>query len=84
MGSVTAHVVPEEVPEDRDEGVVELRHGEAVLTLQVVGLTLSPVKPLDGLVSGGPEPLTWVVLAVTLLHVRKSNIGEDFAPWSSG
>ena len=77
VGNVTAHIVPEEVPEDRDEGVVELRHGEAVLTLQVVGLTLSPVKPLDGLVSGGPEPLTWVVLAVTLLHVRKTNIGHQ-------
>ncbi len=74
MGSVTAHVVPEEVPEDRDEGVVELRHGETVLALQVVRLTLSPVEPLHGLVSGRPEPLTRVVLTVTLLQGRKSNI----------
>merc|ERR1712066_437026 len=67
VGGVTAHVVPEEVPEDRDEGVVELRHGETVLTLQVVRLTLSPVKPLHGLVGCGPEPLARVVLAVTLI-----------------
>ena len=68
VGGVTAHIVPEEVPEDRDEGVVELRHGEAVLALQVVGLPLSPVKPLDGLVGCGPEPLPGVVLTVALLQ----------------
>merc|ERR1712172_335271 len=67
VGSVTAHVVPEEVPEDRDEGVVELRHGETVLALQVVWLSISPVEPLHGLVSGGPEPLPGVMLAVSLI-----------------
>merc|ERR1712087_59850 len=67
VGNVTANIVPEEVPEDRDEGVVELSHGETVLTLQVVGLSLSPVEPLHGLVGVRPEPLAGVVLAVTLI-----------------
>ena len=40
--------------------------------LQVVWLSLSPVEPLHGLVSGGPEPLPGVMLAVSLLQVRKS------------
>ena len=78
MGSVTAHVVPEEVPEDWDEGVVELRHGETVLALQVVRLSLGPVEPLHGLVFGGPEPLTRVVLTVTLLQDTKSNMQQTF------
>ena len=78
VGGVTAHVVPEEVPEDWDEGVVELRHGETVLALQVVGLSLGPVEPLHGLVSGGPEPLTRVVLTVTLLQDTKSNMQQTF------
>ena len=73
MGGVTAHIVPEEVPEDRDEGVVELRHGEAVLALQVVGLPLGPVEPLDGLVGCGPEPLPGVVLTVALLQEKVSS-----------
>ena len=68
VGGVTAHIVPEEVPEDRDEGVVELRHGQTVLALQVVGLSLGPVKPLDGLVGCRPEPLPGVVLTVPLLR----------------
>ena len=72
VGNVTAHIVPEEVPEDGDEGVVELRHGETVLTIQIVGLSVSPVEPLDGLVSCGPEPLPGVVLTVALLQVRVS------------
>ena len=67
VGGLTAHIVPEEVPEDRDEGVVELRHGETVLALQVVGLSISPVEPLHGLVSVRPEPLARVVLTVALL-----------------
>ena len=68
VGGVTAHIVPEEVPEDRDEGVVELRHGQTVLALQVVGLSLGPVEPPHGLVSCGPEPLPGVVLTVPLLQ----------------
>ena len=67
VGNVTVNIVPEEVSEDGDEGVVELSHGETVLTLQVVGLSLSPVEPLHGLVGVRPEPLAGVVLAVTLL-----------------
>ena len=72
VGNVTAHIVPEEVPEDGDEGVVELCHGETVLALQVVGLSIGPVKPLHGLVGVRPEPLPGVVLAVALLQVRVS------------
>ena len=47
---------------------MELRHGEAVLSLEIVRLTLSPVKPLDSLVGVGPEPLPGGVLVVALLR----------------
>ena len=40
-------VVPEVVPEHREEGVVLLDHGNAVLAVVVVGLAISPVKPGD-------------------------------------
>ena len=55
---------------------MDLHHAEAHLpaVVIVVGLTVSPVKPLHSLVSCRPEPLTRVVLTVTLLQVRKSNI----------
>ena len=43
-GHVTANVVPEVVPEDGDEGVVDLHHGQAHLPAVVVGLPVCPVK----------------------------------------
>ena len=46
-GHVTANVVPEVVPEDGDEGVVDLHHAQAHLPAVVVGLPVSPVKPTN-------------------------------------
>ena len=65
MVSITVKIVPEvvsvEVP-----GVVDLHHPHAILAVLVVGLTISPVKPLDGLVFVRPDPFPGLVLAVTL------------------
>merc|ERR1711878_56802 len=43
-----------------------LHQGHAVLPVPVVRLSLSPVEPLDSLVLVRPDPLSRVVLAVTL------------------
>ena len=66
---VTAQVVPEVIPEDWEEGVVDLHHAEAHLpaVAVVVGLTVGPVKPLHGGVAAVPDPLSGGVLAVTTL-----------------
>ena len=67
MGNITVHVVPQEVSEDGDKRIVELRHGEAVLAVEIIRLTLSPVEPLDGFVGVRPEPLPGSILIVSLL-----------------
>ena len=65
-----ACVIPEEVPEPGEEEVVVLPEDEAVLALEVVGLPLRPVEPLDTLVHVRPEPLSRRTLAVSLLGIR--------------
>ena len=71
--SVTRQVIPEVVPEDGEEGVMDLHHAEAHLpaVVIVVGLTVGPVKPLHGRVVRVPEPLPGGVLAVTSLKTKK-------------
>ena len=49
-GRVTLEVIPEVVPEDREERVVVLPHDQAVLSLLVVGFPIRPVKPTNCLV----------------------------------
>ena len=49
-GRVTLEVIPEVVPEDREERVVVLPHHQAVLSLLVVGFPIRPVKPTNCLV----------------------------------
>ena len=44
-GHITVNVIPEVVPEDGEEKVVDLHHGQAHLPAVVVGLPVSPVKP---------------------------------------
>ena len=68
MGDITVHIVPQEVSEDGDERVVEFSHSQAVLSIEIIGLTVSPVKPLPSLVGVGPEPLPGGVLVVALLR----------------
>lgn len=71
-GLVAAQVVPEVIPEDGEEGVVDLHHAEAHLPAAavVVGLTIGPVKPLHGGVVAVPDPLSGGVLAVTSLVAK--------------
>ena len=70
--SIAAQVVPEVVPEDGEEGVVDLHHAEAHLpaVVVVVGLTVGPVEPLDGRVVAVPVPLAGGVLAVAALRKK--------------
>ena len=51
-------VIPEVVPEDGEEGVVLLHHGDAILASEVVGLAIGPVKPGDGLILVRPHPVS--------------------------
>ena len=60
-------VIPEVVPEDGEEGVMLLHHGDAVLASEVVGLAIGPIKPGDGLVLVRPHPVTGGPLTVPLL-----------------
>ena len=69
-GAVASQVVPVVVPEDGEEGVVDLHHAETHLpaVVVVVGLALSPVKPAHGLVAVLPDPLPGRVLVVAALE----------------
>merc|ERR1712001_232104 len=66
LGPVTFNIVPEVVPVEVERIPVSLNQSHAVLPVPVVRLTLSPVEPGDSLVLVRPEPLSRVVLAVTL------------------
>ena len=76
-GRGAVKVVPEVVPEDGEEGVVDLHHAETHLpaVVVVVGLTIGPVKPVHGGVVAVPDPLAGGVLAVatlvTKIHVMR-------------
>ena len=65
LGPVAVQIVPEVVSVEVERILVPLHQSHTVLTVVVVRLTLSPVKPLDGLVLVRPDPLTRVVLTVT-------------------
>ena len=73
-----ASVIPEEVPEPGEEEVVVLPEDETVLALEVVGLALRPVEPLDTLVHVRPEPLPGRTLAVSLLMSQNINLETYF------
>ena len=68
-GRGAVKVVPEVVPEDGEEGVVDLHHAEAHLpaVAVAVGLTIGPVKPLHGGVVAVPGPGSGGILAVATL-----------------
>ena len=68
-GHITVNVIPEVVPEDGEEGVVDLHHAEAHLpaVAVAVGLTISPVKPVNGGVVAIPGPHSGGILAVATL-----------------
>ena len=66
VSGLAVHVVPEVVPVEV-EGVVDLHHAHAVLSVVVVGFSISPVEPLDGFVGVRPEPLAGSILIVTFL-----------------
>ena len=67
---VAVEVIPEVIPEDREEGVMLLYHGHTVLAVEVVRLTISPVKPGDRLIHMRPHPVTRGALAVSLLCIQ--------------
>ena len=60
-------VVPEVIPEVPQDWVPVLHEGQAVLAVEVVGLVVAPIKPLDSQVSVGPQPVAIDVVVVVLL-----------------
>ena len=66
-GIVALPVVPVIVPELGEDGHMGLIQGQAVLAVEVVGLTVSPVKPVHSLVHVLPDPVTGLTLAMPLL-----------------
>merc|ERR1719333_1625222 len=61
---VTEPIIPEVVPGLGEEGPVVLPQHQAVLIVPVIGLAISPVKPLNSLVHVRPVPLSLVVVRV--------------------
>merc|ERR1712127_286528 len=75
-------VVPEVIPEVLEDDVPVLHEGQAVLAVEVVGLVVSPIKPLDSHVSVGPQPVAVDVVVVVLL--RDGSQPEKVAPGHAG
>ena len=72
MSSVaTVIVIPEVVPGPGEEWVMVLSHHKAVLAMVVVGLAVSPVKPINGGVHVLPHPVSGGTLTVSLLQCAK-------------
>ena len=69
MSSVaTVIVIPEVVPCPGEEWVMVFSHHKAVLAMVVVGLAVSPVKPINGGVHVLPHPVSRGSLTVSLLQ----------------
>ena len=66
LGPVAVQIIPEVISVEVERIPVPLHQSHTVLTVVVVRLTLSPVKPLNSLVLMRPDPLSWSVLVVTL------------------
>ena len=65
--AVTLVIIPVIVPELGEDGHMGLPQDQAVLAVVVVGLTVSPVKPVHSLVHVLPDPVTGGALAMPLL-----------------
>ena len=66
---ITRKVIPEVVSEHREEEVMHLLHNKAVLSMDVVGLSLSPVKPLNRSILVSPSPVSRLVLIMSVLKI---------------
>ena len=71
--SVTLPVIPVIVSELGEDGHMRLIQRQTVLAVEVVGLTVSPVKPVHSLVHVLPDPVTRGALAVPLLKILANN-----------
>ena len=71
--SVTLPVIPVIVSELGEDGHMRLIQRQTVLAVEVVGLTVSPVKPVHSLVHVLPDPITRGPLAVPLLKILANN-----------
>ena len=79
MSSVaTVIVIPEVVPCPGEEWVMVLSHHKAVLAMVVVGLAISPVKPINCGVHVLPHPVSRGSLTVSLLQWAKIFITNIF------
>merc|ERR1719154_397998 len=75
---VAGGVVPEVVPVLLEDRVPVLHVGHAVLPVEVVGLVLAPVEPLDAAVEVGVPPVPVNMVAVVVLS--QSTHPEEVAP----
>ena len=71
--SVALPVVPVIISELGEDGHMRLIQRQAVLAVEVVWLTVSPVKPVHSLVHVLPDPVTGGPLAVSLLKILANN-----------
>ena len=85
MSSVaTVIVIPEVVPCPGEEWVMVLSHHKAVLAMVVVGLAVSPVKPINCGVHVLPHPVSRGSLTVSLLQWAKIFItNSNVQYWSA-
>ena len=75
-GFVTEIVVPQVVAGLGEKGSVVFTEHQAVLVLVIVRLVIGPVKPFNGLVHVGPQPLSLVVVGVVATLYTSMN--RDF------
>ena len=64
---ITINIIPEVVSCNREEDIMILSENHAVLSMIVVGFSISPVKPCDGGVSVRPPPVSWSLFTVSTL-----------------
>ena len=75
---ITVKIVPEVISGNWEEEIMFLHHDETILTLEIIRLTISPVKPFNSLVHVRPEPLSWGIGIMTLLRNKVSSNFIDY------
>merc|ERR1719443_1805296 len=63
---ITIKIIPKVISKLWEERRMLLHHDKIVFTLEIIWLTISPVKPIHSLIHVRPAPLSWMSLIVTL------------------
>merc|ERR1712088_1140347 len=75
-------VVPEVVAVILEDYIPVLHVGHAVLSVEIVGLVVSPVEPLDAGIGMRPPPVSVDVVVVAILS--DCSHPEEVSPWNTG